>query len=199
VQLIHQPGTTLLHRMPAGAKVLALTAIGLVTVIWRDWRTSVAVLGLAVVLLLVTRARIAVLARTLRPLLVVMTLLTAYQVWQRGWEHAFTVVGALLGLVLLATVLTISTSVDEMVGTITRFLGPFRRLGVNPELVGLAFSLMVRAIPTTFELAEETRQAAKARGLERDPRAFLTPLVIRVVAHARATGAALHARGLGDD
>lgn len=185
--------------MPAGTKILALAAIGLVTVIWRDWRTSAAVVGIAVVLLVFTRARIAVLVRTLRPLLLMLTLLTGYQVWQQGWQHAFAVVGALLGLILLATVLTITTAVDEMMETITRMLGPTRRFGVRPELVGLAFSLMVRAIPQTFELAGETRQAARARGLERSPRAFLTPLVIRVVAHARATGAALHARGIGDD
>jgi len=86
-----------------------------------------------------------------------------------------------------------------MVDTMTRALRPFRRLGVNPEAVALAFSLMLRAIPATVEIAEETRQAALARGLERSPRARLTPMVIRVVARARMTGEALHARGLVDD
>ena len=70
---------------------------------------------------------------------------------------------------------------------------------VDPEAVALAFSLTLRAIPTTIAIADETRDAAVARGLERSPRARLTPLVIRVVAHARATGEALQARGIGDD
>ena len=61
---------------------------------------------------------------------------------------------------LVATVVTMTTPVDEMVDTMTRALGPFRRLGVNPEAVALAFSLMLRAIPTTVEIADETRQAA---------------------------------------
>ncbi|MGZ4466588.1 MAG: energy-coupling factor transporter transmembrane component T, partial [Nocardioides sp.] len=76
---------------------------------------------------------------------------------------------------------------------------PLRRVGVDADRVALAFALMVRAIPTTLEIATETRDAALARGLQRDPRARLTPMVIRVVAHARATGDALHARGVGDD
>jgi biotin transport system permease protein len=65
-------------------------------------------------------------------------------------------------------------------------------------MVALAFSLMIRGIPTTIQLASETRQAAMARGLERNPRALVTPMVLRTVAHARATGEALHARGVGD-
>ena len=44
----------------------------------------------------------------------------------------------------------------------------------------------------------QTGDAARARGLERDPRARLVPLVVRSVAHARATGEALDARGIGD-
>lgn len=196
---VYRPGTTFLHRTPAGAKILALATLSLVTVLVRSAWTSGAVLALAVVLLLVARARPGLVLRTLRGLLLVMGLLAAYQTWQRGAEHAFTVVGALVALILLATVLTVTTRIEEMVDTVTRALGPFRRVGVSPELVALAFSLMVRGIPTTFDIARETRQAALARGLDRSPRAHLTPMVIRVVAHARATGEALHARGIADD
>ena len=89
-------------------------------------------------------------------------------------------------------------ALESVLDTITRALQPMRRLGVDPEGIALAFSLLLRGIPTTLQLADETRDAAIARGLERDPRARLTPLVIRVVAHARATGDALHARGIHD-
>lgn len=194
----YQPGTTFLHRMPAGAKLLAMIVISLATVVYRSPVTSAALLVVVTALLAVARVRLALLLRTLRGLLVVMTVITAYQVWQQGWQHAVTVVGSLVGLILLATVLTVTTSVDELLDTITHALGPFRRFGVDPELVGLAFSLMIRGIPTTLELASETRQAAMARGQERNPRALVTPMVLRTVAHARATGEALHARGIGD-
>ena len=126
------------------------------------------------------------------------SLLTAYTAWQRGWERAVEVTADLLSLVLLATVLTVTTPIDEVLDAITRGLGPLRRVGVDPDRVGLAFALMIRAVPTTLDLARQTGDAARARGLERDPRARLVPLVIRSVAHARATGEALDARGIGD-
>lgn len=102
-------------------------------------------------------------------------------------------------MVLLATVLTCSTRVDDLVAVVVRCLEPFRRFGASPEKVALAFSLVLRTVPLLLTLARETKEAARARGLERSPRAWLTPLVIRSVAHARDTGDAMHARGLGDD
>ena len=38
----------------------------------------------------------------------------------------------------------------------------------------------------------------RARGLDRNPRAHLSPFVVRLVARAHESGDALHARGIGD-
>lgn len=195
----YRPGHSVLHRLSVGAKLLGMVAISLITVIWRGPQATAGVLIAAVIGCAIAKVSLARAARSLRGVLIGLVLLSAYQVWQRGPEHAFVVVGALVGLLLLATVFTTTTSSEQMIDAITRWLKPFRRFGVRPDLVALAFSLMIRSIPLILELAAETRDAARARGLERSPRAYLTPLVLRVVAHARATGDALHARGLGDE
>ena len=195
---LHQPGTTWLHRLPAGAKLLGLIGASIVVVALSGPRTVVAELVVALAVVATSGMGWLTLLRSLRGLLLVVSMLAAYLLWQQGWERAVESIGDLVTLVLLATVLTVTTPVDELLDTITRALRPMRRLGVDPEGVALAFSLLLRGIPTTLQLADETRDAAIARGLERDPRARLTPLVIRVVAHARATGDALHARGIHD-
>ena len=79
-----------------------------------------------------------------------------------------------------------------------RALGPLRRVGGAPETVALAVGLMLRAVPALMRTATEVRDAARARGLERDPRALLVPAAVRAVGRARATGKALAARGIGD-
>lgn len=195
----YRPGTTLLHRAGAGSKLIALFAAGMVVVLVRGPASSAIALATALALVVWSGMGVRVLAKTLRGLLVVGVLLAAYATWQRGWQQAVETVGDLFALVLAATVLTATTPVDELLDTIVRALRPLRRFGARPEKVALAFSLTLRGIPSTIRLAEETRDAALARGLTRSPRARLIPLVVRVVAHARATGAALHARGLGDD
>lgn len=196
---LHRPGTTWLHRLPAGTKLLALAVTGLVVVVVRGPVSAVVFLGLATVLLVWSGARLGQTLRAMRWLMLTAAFLGAWTVWQSGVPRAVEVVADLFALLLLATTLTVTTPVDEVMDAVARALGPFRRFGVDPEAVALAFSLMLRSIPTTIGLAEESRDAAVARGLERSPRALLIPFVIRVVARARDTGDALHARGIGDD
>jgi biotin transport system permease protein len=195
----YRPGTTLVHRIPAGPKLGLLALFGIATVAVPGMWTALGFLGFTIVLAMWVRMPLRPTLRALRPLLFVIVLVTAFQVWQRGWPTAIHVVAGLVAVVVAALVFTATTSIDSMLDAITRGLGPFRRIGVNPEKVALSFSLMIRAIPGILEIAHETRAAAKARGLERSPRALLTPMVIRTVAHAYDTGAALHARGIGDD
>lgn len=194
----YAPGDTWLHRLPAGVKFGGLFVAGLVVTIWQGYVGAVGMLVAAIAVLASSRARPGPLLRSLRGLLVVAVLLGAWHTWQSGWPRAVEVVADLLSLVLLATALTATTPVDELIDVLTRLVRPLRRFGVNPERVALAFSLALRAIPSTIALAEETRDAARARGLERDPRARVVPLVLRTVAQARDTGEALHARGIAD-
>ena len=195
----YRPGTTLLHRLPAGAKLSAVALLGTVVVMVRGPVSAAVALGLALGLVAWSRAGVRTVLGALRSILVVAVALAAYRAWQGSWQEAVEPVTDLLALVLVASVLTTTTPVDEVLDAVVRGLRPFRRLGVDAEKVALAFSLVLRALPTTLDLAAESRDAARARGLERDPRARLTPVVLRAVAHARATGDALHARGIGDD
>jgi biotin transport system permease protein len=195
---IHRPGDTFLHRRSAGTKLLALLLASTAVVVVRGPVSAVVFVGVGVGLLAWSGARLDVTLRAMRGLLLMALVLGAWTAWQSGWPRAVEVVGDLVALILLATTLTVTTPVDEVMDAVVAGLRPFRRFGVDPEAVGLAFSLMLRAIPSTLTLAEEARDAAVARGLERSPRARLVPLVVRVVARARETGDALHARGVGD-
>lgn len=194
-----RPGTTWLHRVTPGPKLAALAATAVVLVWIREPVLALVAVGVAAGLVVWAGMGLGSALRTLRRIAIVAVLLGAWLAWQQTWARAVDSVGDLVALVLLAAVLTATTAVDDLLDTLVRLLGPFRRVGVNPEKVSLAFSLVLRAIPSTLEVAEQTRDAAIARGLQRSPRARLTPLVIRVVAQARATGDALHARGIGDD
>lgn len=195
----HRPGTTWLHRLPAGAKLLGMMALSIPVVAVRGPVSGLVAVVAALVLVVWSGMGWRVALRILRALLLIAVLVAAYQLWQRNWALAAEQVADLVALVLLAGVLTATTAVDDILDAVTAALGPLRRFGVRPERVALAFSLVLRAIPTTLEVALETREAARARGLERSPRALLTPMVVRTVSHARATGDALHARGIGDD
>lgn len=196
---LYRPDTTWLHRSPAGAKLCGLAALGVTVAIVRGPLSAVVSLLIAIALGALGRVGVRATARALRPLAIVLVLLGGYQWWQRGWPIAVEVVADLLAVAIAATVVTATTPMDALLDTFVRLARPLRRFGADPDRIGLAMALMVRAVPGILDLARETRAAAKARGLERNPRALLVPLTLRTVARARTTGDALAARGIGDE
>lgn len=193
------PGTSALHRVAPGPKLLGLFVFAAVTIAFRTVPSTLVALVIAGALVLSVGLGWRAFGRSSLRFALIGVPLFAFQAWQQGWERGFAVVGTLFALILAASALTASTRVEDLIDTITRVLGPFRRFGAQPERVALAFSLVLRMIPTLLALAQETRTAAQARGLERHPRALMVPLVLRTVSHAQHTGEALHARGIGDD
>ncbi|WP_235734729.1 energy-coupling factor transporter transmembrane component T family protein [Nocardioides alcanivorans] len=195
---LHRPGNTLLHRLPVGFKVVALGVFSLTVVLVRDARASFLFLAFALTLAAIARVPLRHLWRAARAILLLAVFVAAFQWWWYGAEKAVETLVDLVALALAAVVVTSTTAVNAMLDAIVRWLQPFRRIGVDPEKVALAFSLAIGALPGTVTLALETRDAARARGLSKHPRAYLTPFVVRVVARALETGDALHARGITD-
>lgn len=193
------PGTGLLHRMRPGAKLLGLFAFATTAMALRSVPSTIAALAIAIALGFISGMRWRDFVRVSTRFALIGVLLFAFQAWQDGWQRGVAVVGTLFALILAASALTASTATGDLLDTIVWALHPLRPLGVHPERVALAFSLVLTAIPTVLGIAHETRAAAKARGLERSPRAYLVPFVLRVVAHAQLTGEALQARGIGDE
>ena len=196
---LYQPGNTVLHRLPVGAKVLGLAVLSLAIVLVRDVRSAPVFLAVTLLLALVARVPMRSLWRAARGVLLIAVVAGAFQWWWYGAPKAVETFLDLISLALAALALTATTTVNEMVDALARWARPLRVVGVDPERVALTVALTIGALPDTIAIARETRDAARARGVERNPRAYLSPFVIRVVARAHESGDALHARGIGDD
>ena len=195
---VYQPGTTLLHRAPVGLKIAGLSLLSIVIVVVRSMPASFGFLAIALAAALLARVRLGTLARATRLVLAFAIFAGALQWWWYGAPKAIETLIDLIALALLAITVSATTPVQAMLDTFVRWISPLRRLGVDPERVSLTIALAIGALPGTLTIGLETRDAARARGLGRHPRAFLTPFVIRIVARAHETGDALHARGVGD-
>lgn len=195
---LYVPGASPLHRLRAGTKLLVMFLAGAGSVfLHRPWQVAVA---LAVVLAgyVVAGLSLGLALRQLRPLVLVVGFVAVFHVVVNGWERAAVFVGAICALVLLAALVTLTTRTTDMVDAVVHGLGPLRRLGVQPERVGLLLALGIRSVPVVVALAEEVRDAQRARGLTASPRAFAVPLIVRSLRHADALGDALVARGVDD-
>ena len=195
---LYRPGATALHRVGPGAKLGALAALGALVVVLRGPGSAVALLVAVLVAAALGRLPLSSTASSTLPVLLTAALLGAYQWWARGWQVGAEVAVDLVTLVLAATVVTATTPADRMLDALAIAARPLRHVGLGPETVALAVGIMLRAIPARLATFAETRDAARARGLDRSPRALLVPAAVRTVARARATGDALAARGLAD-
>lgn len=192
----YKPGTGLLHRSPVWLKLLALLMGAILLAVFQGpLSTSVAIVAVATLILL-TRVGLRDLWRMIRGFWILLLILFGFHALFSGFLHAYTIVGALFALIIAANLITVTTPTWALLDTLTKLLTPLKIFGIKPESVAFAVSLMLRMIPLIFDVARETREAAKARGLERSPRALLIPLVIRTVKQATELGDALTARGL---
>lgn len=195
---LYRPGGSLLHRLPAGAKLLLMVAAGAASVFLdHPWQGGLAVLAVLGGYLL-AGFTLGTAWRQVRPLVWILGTIAVFHVVLGGWEQAAVFLGLVLSLVLLAALVTLTTRTTDMVDAVVRGLGPLRVVGVNPERVGLLLALGIRSVPVVVGLAEEVRDAQRARGLTASPRAFAVPLVVRSLRHADALGDALVARGADD-
>jgi biotin transport system permease protein len=194
----YQPGTSLLHRSRAGAKMLGLLVFSTVLVAWRSPLTVPLGMVVVVGLYAVGGFGVRTLAGQVWPLRWLVLCLVPFQWWTAGWQVAFAVVGTLVVAVAGAALLTLTTRVTDLLDLITRLVQPARAIGVDPDRVALLLALTIRSIPVIAETFHEARDARRARGLERSTRALVTPIVVRTIRHADRVGDALAARGVDD-
>jgi biotin transport system permease protein len=195
---VYQPGASVLHRTPAGAKLVGLAVVAMLSVLVRQpWQVAVLLVAVAVLYAVASVSwRTAV--GQLRPIAWFALGLAVVQLVVSGWERAVVVVGGLVGLVLLAALVSLTTRTTAIVDAVVVGAGPLRRVGVDPERFGLLVALAVRAVPVVTDLARQVREAQLARGAAASPTAFVVPLVVRSLRHADRLADALVARGIDD-
>ncbi len=196
---LYVPGSSPLHRAPVWLSLAATAAFTVGVVLVPGLGAAAVGLTLSAVAATVARLPWRRVLLGLRPALVAAVLVAAGRWWAAGAGAAAAGALQLLAVVLAGAVLVATTPADELLGTLTRAAAPSRRLGVRPGAVALAVAVMLRTVPVLVAVLGASADAARARGLDRSPRALVVPAGVRTVAHARAVGEALAARGLPDD
>lgn len=194
---LYQPGTSPLHRMPAGIKVLLFVAVTLTITLtarsgWTIAAFAVLVLGLYLVAGVGARG---LLRQTVAVRWVIgVTFLT--QLIFLPPAVAATNTGRVLIVVVLAALISLTTRVSALLDATERALHPLRRFGVSPGGVGLVLAMTITAIPVIASFAGTIREAQRARGVPVRLRTFVVPLLVMSLKHSDDLADALAARGV---
>lgn len=191
-------GNSIIHRTPLWLKFLVVAACGAASFLIVDWAVSLVIFAVMCGLFMLTGAGFRRLLKAIWLVAPILLVIGLFQWWQLGGPTAARIVFNVLVCVVAASVLTATTPVQDLLDGVVTLAKPFRRFGADPERFALTIAVMLRSIPFIAGAFSDVRDSARARGLERNPRALVLPVFITAVAYARQTGDALAARGLGE-
>jgi biotin transport system permease protein len=191
---LYLPRNSPIHRLPGSAKLLFCLAGCLpLTFVNRP-----APLGLALIAVIaayrLARLPLAAMIQVLRPLLLVGGFIVGLQLAVAGWTEALTAGLRVASLVLLASLVTLTTPLAEMIEILTRAASPLSRLGLSPSRFGLAIALAIRFIPALGRDWHDIQQARLARGANSLSFFAFGPLLIKILCMTNVLGDAIAAR-----
>jgi biotin transport system permease protein len=200
---LYVPRASLVHRTPAGWKLLALAGLSVLVFAVPTLPVVVGSLAAVVVLgLVVARLPAAALVRQARAVMWLLVAIFVLHLVLTDWHTGTLTVLRLLTLVLAAAVVTATTRVSAMVAVIERICRPLEWVGVRPARIGLVIAMALRFIPLIAERADRIREAQAARGGSarglRGLRTTVVPLLIQVLQLAHTVSEARDARGADD-
>lgn len=190
-------GSSLLHRLPAGVKLIALAVLSVFILPIGDPLVLAFVLA-AVLLVYASFGRRGVLRilewRSIVPLLVLIFVL---QVWAASLSVAVASVLRIAVMVLIADLVTLSTRLQDMMDAIAVPLKPLARFGVDPERLSLAVALVLRFVPVLLESWRGREEAWRARSPRRPGLVLIGAFFSGALSTADQVAEALDARGFG--
>lgn len=192
---LYLPGRSPVHRLPAGAKLLALFLSSTCLFFVDD----PVILG-AVLLLVALGYRVAGISmaqawQPLRQLLWLAIVFFLVHALTTSWINGVSVVLRLSALIALAVLLSLTTRASDLVEVIVRVLRPLGLVGLPVERLALMLSMTLRYIPMLYAGFQELREARLARGAGGGTLSVLMPLLIRSLRQADALAEAIDARG----
>ncbi|MFG1350651.1 energy-coupling factor transporter transmembrane component T family protein [Xanthobacter autotrophicus] len=190
-------GSSLLHRLPAGVKLMALAVLSVFILPIGD---PLVLAGVLVAVLLVyagfgRRGLLRILVwRSMVPLLVLVFVL---QVWAASLSVAAASVLRIAVMVLMADLVTLSTRFQDMMDAVAVPLKPLARFGLDPERLALAVALVLRFVPVLLESWRGREEAWRARSPRRPGLVLIGAFFSGALSTADQVAEALDARGFG--
>lgn len=189
------PVETWAHRIPAGAKLLALSIATLALFLLEPFMLAMATLAVAVLYL---SAGLTFAAQGLRHLRMLWPFLLLIAVWHgvTGQAQAGAAIALrLLAALALANFVTMTTRLTDMIAIMTWLLAPLRRLGLSTRAVELAIAMVLRFTPMLVENGQRLAMSWRARSRRRPGWRIVMPMAALALDDADHVAEALRARG----
>lgn len=185
---------TWLHRVPAGAKLLVLSACGTLLLFVADPAWLAAACALACLGFLSLGRGAWRRLRLLRGVVVAAVLIAGFHAWAGTPALGIASALRLVTAIVLATMLTLTTRFDDLLDVMETVLRPLQALGLPAGRIALALGLVLRFVENFQSTWSRLDDAHRARTGRAGGWRLVAPLVIRTLQTAERVAEALAVR-----
>lgn len=217
------PGESVIHRLDPRSKMLMLLwYMVLVFTTGEKWFDDMILAFIVVAVIGLSKISVRYLLDGLKPFLWILlfTMLlhmfttrggevwwawSVFEIHEQGVYQGFYLSVRLLLFIMMASVVTLTTSPLDLTDGVERMLSPLRRIGVPVHEIALMMSMALRFIPTLGDETEKIMKAQAARGARfyegsvlrrlRNLVPVFVPLLVATFRRAEELAVAMEARG----
>ncbi len=186
---------TWLHDVPAAAKLITLAGVSIGLLPVQDWRILAGCLVLVSAIYLSLGREAVNHLKVLRALVPLLLIIGGLQVLAADWSAAVTVMTRLVVMVMLADLITLTTTMRALMGAIAPLLRPLRYLGFNPKKLSLAVTLVLRFVPVLLSGWAAREEAWRSRTARHVSLRVVATLIADALRMADHLAEALDSRG----
>ena len=156
---------TLLHRLDPRLKILSVVFLSIFLFFLKAYLSFVLISFIILSLIFISKIRLTNLLRNLRPFtfffifILIMHIIFTPNKLNQGiitvWRFTL--------LIIVASILTFSTSISQLVYAIEKLFTPLKLIKINPRNIAVMVSATIRFIPLLFQEANQIRDAQKSR------------------------------------
>ena len=195
---------SIIHKLDPRIKILAVIALS-ATAFLLETYYKFAISSLFILLLvLLSRINFPSLFRNLRPFFFIfMFILFMYILFSRDQlVQGIMTIWKFVLFIIIASILTFTTTITDMVMAIEKLFAPLKLLKINPRTIALLIALTIRFIPSLFLYADRIKDARLARlGSLKSPRhvkLLFIPLLDRIFKSASTLSDAMLSRNYSE-
>ena len=188
---------TWLHKIPAGFKLAGLAILSVALLPVSDWHVLVA--GLVMTMAIYATLGWQMLGRlsflrAVLPILIIIGLLNAVT---GDWHDGVTMIVRLLLMVMLADLVTATTTMQALMDALMPLLRPLEFVGLPARRISLAVALVIRFVPMLMSCWQAREESWRARTGRRASFRLIAPFIVETLRLTHHVAEALDARGYG--
>lgn len=193
---LHTPFETTLHKIPVGAKLLALVVVTTGLFLTDALSLQILVmLGIAAVYWSQGTKFLKYGFSLLRPIWIFVGVIAVWHFVTADIYRGTVISLRMITAVACANLVTCTTKMDDLIDIVVRGLAPLQRFGVKPKRVGMLIALFLRFAPVLIEKSGKLQDSFRARSAKRATWKTVLPLAVIAIDDAEHVAEALRARG----